>query len=281
MWRPLVFGAGAVLVVALVACDFGTLDDLSEDQAAAGSSETSRQALDLWTVYEKPDDDVKKAVADIAGVIERAGGRPYQVTIDHLTKDKLGIPNATRDPSAAQGMLVITDLDCSLDQIAKYASAKNQTEIYPDKYDKYQRDYQGNIQDFLSGAAPTIVWKTSYTVSLLSRTYQAQLTGGLRFVAGAAPGGQRMLLARTILDQPATFTAGGDAEFNQDYQVEAFYETAPNRVVHYYAIWREFRIGSLTSSDNLYINVILGNSVDFDQRTSIVCKKNNPLPKFE
>ncbi|MBX3225505.1 MAG: hypothetical protein KF795_33675 [Labilithrix sp.] len=275
------WAAYASIALAIAGCDFGTLDDLSQDKASSGTSETSTQSLALWKAYDKPDDDVKKAVAEIAGVVERAGGRPVQVTIDDLTKDDLGVPSITRDPTACQGMLVITELDCSLAQIEKLAVAKNQADIYPGSYDKYKRTYQTNIQDFVSGSAPTVTWKTEYTVSLLGRTYEAVLTGGARRVAGAAPGGGAMLVSRTVLDEPARFVAGGDAEFNQDYQLEAFYEIAPSRVVHYYALWREFRVGSLTSSDNLYINVILGNLVDFDVRTSKVCRDNTPLPAFE
>lgn len=223
--------ACAALAIALAGCDFGTLDDLSQDEAAAGTSETSTQAIELWKAYEKPDDDIKKAVAKIGDVIDRAGPRPVQVTIDSLTKETLGLPSISRDPSVTQGMLVITELDCSLPQIEELAAAKNQEEIYPGSYDKYNRTYQTSINDFISGAAPSVVWKTEYTVSLLSRTYEATLTGGAHRVAGAAPGGGTMLVSRTVLDQPARFTAGGDAEFNQDYQIEAFYEIAPNRVV--------------------------------------------------
>lgn len=271
----------ASIVSLAAACDFGTLDDLSLDEAVAGTTETSTQALKLWKAYDKPDDDVKKAAADIAGVVERAGNRPVQVTIDDLTKADVGIPSITRDPTTGQGMLVITELDCSLAQIEKLAVASNQAAIYPGSYDKYKRTYQTPALDFVSSVAPSLVWKTEYTVSLLGRTYEAVLTGGARRVLGAAPGGGAMLLSRTVLDQPARFIAGEDAEFNQDYQLEAYYEIAPAKVVHYYALWREFRVGSLTSSDNLYINVILGNLIDFDVRTGKVCRDNAPVPTFD
>jgi hypothetical protein len=272
---------GVGLLLASTGCDFGTLDDLSQDEAAEGTSETSTQALQLWKAWSATDDEVKKAVTDIAGVVERAGGRPVQVTIDDLSKDDLGIPTISRDPTLAQGMLLISELDCSMAQLEKLVVAKNQPEIYPDSYDKYDRAYEGSATDFVNGASPSLGWKTSYTVSLLGRTYEATLSGGARRVPGAAPGGGTMLLSRTALDQPARFTAGGDAEFNQDYQMEAFYEIAPSKVVHYYAIWREFRIASLTSSDNLYINTILGSSVDFDVRTSKVCRDKTPEAKLE
>lgn len=275
-------GLGGVCLSLLVCgCDFGTLDDLSQDEAATGSSETSAQAVALWRSYEASDDEIKRAVADIERVIAAAGPRPVQTTIDDLTKEQLGIPTIAHDPATAQGMLVITELDCSLDQIEEILVAKNQAEIYPGSYDEYARTYTTSIQDFLSGAAPSVTWKTEYTVSLLERTYEATLTGGAKRVAGAAPGGGVMLLGRTILDEPARFIAGGDAEFNQDYQIEAYYEVAPTRVIHFYAMWREFRVSSLTSSHNLYINIVLGNLVDFDVRTSKVCRDKTPTPVFE
>lgn len=272
---------GLCLSMLVLGCDFGTLDDLSQDEAAAGSSETSAQAIALWKSYDASDDEIKKAVAGIEGVIAGAGPRPVQATIDDLTKEQLGIPTITRDPAAAQGMLVITELDCSLDQIEKILVAKNQPEIYPDSYDQYARTYTTSIQDFLSGAAPSVAWKTQYTVSLLERTYEATLTGNAKRVAGAAPGGGTMLLGKTFLDEPARFISGGDAELNQDYQIEAYYEIAPTRVIHFYAMWREFRVSSLTSSHNLYINIVLGNLVDFDVRTSKVCRDKAPAPVFE
>ena len=176
-------------IVLLTACDFGTLDDLSQDEAAAGTTETATQALKLWKACPQSDDEVKKAVADIAGVIERAGTRPVQVTIDDLTKADLGLPAITRDPSVGQGMLVITELDCSLSQIEKPAVASNQAAIYPGSYDKYKRTYSSSAPDFVSGAAPNLGWKTEYTVSLLALTYAAILTGGARRVPGVAPGG--------------------------------------------------------------------------------------------
>mgnify|MGYP007019849034 CR=1 FL=1 len=262
-------------------CDFGTLDDLSQDEAATGSSETSAQAIALWTSYEASDDEIKKAVAGMEGVVAGAGPRPVQATIDDLTKEQLGIPTITRDPAAAQGMLVITELDCSLDQVEKILVAKNQPEIYPGTYDEYERTYTTSIQDFLANAASSVGWKTKYTVSLLERRYTSTLTGGARRVAGAAPGGGTMLLARTFLDEPARFIAGEDAEFNQDYQIEAYWEIGPKRVIHFYAMWREFRVGTLSSSHNFYVNIVLGNLVDFDVRTSKVCRDGTPVPAFE
>jgi len=270
-----------VLLPMVAACDFGTLDDLSQDEANAGTSETSTQALKLWKAYPQNDDETKKAIADLVAIVDRAGTRPVQVTIDDLKKEDLGVPTITRDSATAQGMLVITELDCSLDQATRYVVAKNQADIYPKSYDKYERTFTSNANDFVGGIAPSVGWKTAYTVSLLGRTYEAKLTGNARRLVGAGPNGKPIVIARTVLDAPATFIKGDDSEFNQDYQIEAYYEIADNRVIHFYGMWREFRVSSLTSRDNLYINTILGSLVDFDVRTSLVCRDKAPEAKFE
>lgn len=280
--RAVAFDRRALVLSALTSlgCDFGTLDDLSQEEASAGSSETSQQALKLWKAYPEDDAAASKAIADITAIVDRAGARPVQVTIDDLKKQDLGVPTITRDSALAQGMLVITELDCSLDQATRYVIAKNQADIYPKSYDKYERTFTSNAKDFANGAAPNVGWKTAYTVSLLGRTYEAKLTGSARRITNG-PNGKPIILSRTILDAPATFIQGDDAEFNQDYQIEAYYEIGPQRVIHFYGMWREFRVSSLSSRDNLYINTILGSLVDFDVRTSKVCRDKTPEPILE
>lgn len=285
---PVTFVALLGLVGALGACDFGTLDSLSQDVAAEGSPEVTQQARALWKFYEKGSDaTIKSAISGsgandaIDDVIKRVGDLPIQVKISNLTKEDLDLVGKTNDPTAPQGMLLVDDLDCTFDQVMKLAVAKNQTALYPGLYDAYARTYVSVVQDFLSGKTPTVVWKTSYTASAVSRTYDAVLTGGVRLVPGANPRGGPVLLARTVLDAPATFTKGGDADFNQDYQIEIYYELEPRKVRHFYALWREFRISGLNASSDLYVNLVLGNLRDFDIRTSKICRENSPVATFE
>jgi len=105
--------------------------------------------------------------------------------------------------------------------------------------------------------------------------------GGARRVAAAAPGSGTLFMARYYFTRPATLVSGDDTEWNQDYQLEAFYEIAPNKVIHFYALWREFRVTTLTSESDFYINLLLGNLVDFDKRTSLVCRDHKVQPKFD
>jgi hypothetical protein len=263
-------------------CDLGTLDSFSEEQAVEGTEEATLQSRALWKFYEKGSDDtVKRAIDDVQGVVARAGALPLQVKIGDLTADDLALIGKTADPAAPQGMLLVDDLDCTLDQVERLVVAKNQTELYPDLYDAYTRTYVTNVQDLLMGKSPTVVWHTDYTASAVSRTYVAGLTGGARRVPGANPLGGDVILSRTILDNPAKFIAGEDAAFDQDYQIELYYAVEPRKIRHFYALWRQFRIGGLDAESDLYVNLVLGNLRDFDVRTGIICRNDTPPAKFE
>lgn len=271
-------------LVLTAACDFGTLEDLATEEASQGSEELTRQALQLFRVASRgKDTDVAAAISDVDGVVSRGGNLPIQVRIGDLTDDDLSIVGfAGRDAAGPQGMLIVTELDCSLDQVARLSVAKNQTALYPGLYDRYARAYTSSAGDFFSGAVQTVGWRTDYTASLLSRTYSSTLTGFARRVERATRGGAPVVIVRTILDRPATFIKGGeDAAFEQDYQVELFYEVAPAKVRHFYALWRQFHMGAITSEMNLYVNLVLGNLVDFDVRTGKICRDGAPQPTFE
>ena len=270
----------ASAVLALTGCDFGTLDDLAADDATEGTEASTGQARAIWRAYDKPDEDVKKALSDVEAVVAGAGNIPVQVKIGDLTAEDVAPVAPGKDAPAAQGMLVITELDCTMEQVEKLVVAKNQTTIYPDLYDKYARSYTSDVQAFLSGAAPTVTWRTDYTASALGRTYESNLTGAARRVPGAGPGGSNVLIARTYLNEPARFIAGEDAAFDQDYQIELYYPRN-GKVLHFYGLWRQFRIATLTSEADLYVNIVLGNLIDFDVRTSKVCRENDPQPTFE
>src|SRR4029078_4540691 len=86
-------------------CDFGTLDDLSQDKAVQASSEVTQTASSFWAKYDSASDaDVKGLRANIDGVIERTGQIPIQVKIDGLTvQDLTNIHFEMKDPSLAQG----------------------------------------------------------------------------------------------------------------------------------------------------------------------------------
>lgn len=280
-------GVGWVMAlgVAASACDFGSLASLSEEQADPAPNELTYQARAIWDVYDvtkATDADVKNAISNILEEVKMANPPLTDKMGPLLTSDLALIGFGSRNPSTAQGMLLIDSISCSLDQIRQLVVAKNQTVLYPNLYDAYDREYTSSVQDFLSGASPTVTWQTTYTGDALGYVYNATLTGGARNVQGAMPDGSPVLLARTYLDMPADFTqGGGDGSFQQDYQIELYYATSPSSVIHFYGLWRDFQVNNLTSAADLYINLILGELEDFDTRSGLVCKNMSPQPAFQ
>lgn len=274
----------ASLATLAPACNLGTLDDFSTDQAAEGSEEQIGQARALWRVYDvtKSDDAaVAAAIKEIDTVVQHSG-LPTLVRMDSLTKDDLAlVGKGDHDPGLAQGMLLIDEIDCSLADANPLVVAKNQDELYPGVYKGYTRTFDTDVQAYLAGTSPTVQWQTTYFAELGEHKWSANLTGAARYVKGAYNGAP-VILARTVLNGPATFSQGGeDSGFDQDYQIELYYEHAPGKVIHFYGLWRDFHLSGLASSSDLYVNTVLGNSEDFDTRTGIICKNHSPPAKFQ
>ena len=277
-------GISALALLALVACDFGTLDDLSSDEAVDAPSEVSVAARAFWSGYDSDEATVKKLTADIEGIIGRAGTIPIQAKVADLQKDDLKVIgfDKDRDPTLGAGMLIVTELDCTLDEAEKLAMATNQPELYPNTYDAYKRTYKSSAQDYLARKTDKVAWETDLTATVTGPQYRSILSGGNHRFATAGPTGGPMFLSRTFLTAPATFLKGGDnAAFQQDYQIELYYERPSKKTVHFYAVWRQFNIGSLNSDSNFYQSLVLGNIVDFDKRTSKICRDKTPTPKFD
>jgi hypothetical protein len=227
---------------------------------------------------------MKKLTADIDGVIVRAGNTTIQAKIGDLQKDDLKLVGLDQknDASAAAGMLIATELDCTLEQVEQLVIATNQTELYPGTYDAYKRTYKSSSQDYLARKSDKVEWQTEYTASVLSRQYAAVISAANHYYAHGGPNGGPTFLSRAFLTTPAQFLKGGDdSAFKQDYQIEIYYTRPSGKVVHFYAVWRQFNVGTIDSRNSLYQSIVLGNLVDFDKRTSKICRDKTPTPKFD
>ena len=75
-------------------------------------------------------------------------------------------------------------------------------------------------------------------------------SGGVRFIpadekAGTGP----ILLSRSWMKGPAQFK-GDDTSFDQDFQIETYYERAPGELWHAYGVWREVHLKTLNLSSD-------------------------------
>jgi hypothetical protein len=270
----------ALPLLVLAACNLGTLDSLSEDTAGTGTDEVGSTAEWYFANFDTATDaEVKAKMAAMDGIIDRAGGLPVQVTIIPLTQaDVATVMGKTQeDLTKIQGMLVVTEIPCALDKVEKLDVATNQTDLYPKLYDAYTRTYTSSAGDYFARTSPQLRWTTDYTATALSLQYEAVVDGRVRWVPDANPHGGGVLWGRSFLPTPAKILSG-DGEFAQDYQIEVFYERNPGKTTHFYGMWRQFRLNDLTSQAQLYIGFTMGNLVDFDTRTGIVCKNGSPVP---
>ncbi len=264
------------------ACDFGTLESLSQDQAVEAPTEVSVAARSFWTGYSSSEADVAKLTADIEGIIQRGGGTPLQAKISNLQKgDVANVGLDQNDVTLAAGMLLVSEITCTLADIEKLVIATNQDQLYPSTYDAYKRTYLSSQPDYAARKTDDVKWQTDLTASLLSRQYESLLNGGNHYFKTGGPGGKPMFFSRTFLTKPATFLKNGQgADFNQDYQIELYWERTPGHTAHFYGVWREFKMGTITSDSALYQSLVLGNLADFDKRTGLICQNKTPVGTF-
>jgi hypothetical protein len=72
---------------------------------------------------------------------------------------------------------------------------------------------------------------------------------------------------------PAAFDQGSNKSLPQDYQIDLFYERAPGEVIHMFAVWRQMNVGTLSTNDDILVNIMLANFVEWDQEFSKLCGK--------
>ncbi|MFZ5444568.1 MAG: hypothetical protein ACOZQL_31535 [Myxococcota bacterium] len=180
------------------------------------------------------------------------------------------------DPSTARGLLVVNLFDCSLGKLENILIAQDQASQYLDVYKSYTRTYTTDADAFRARTSDVIQWTVDVKAALpVEDVYTSTLKGGVRRVKAPAESATKgdFLVARTWLTAPATFVANSGNYFKQDYQLEVFWEQAPGRIFHAYAMWRDIKAVGLTIEDDGFMNLVLDNLVKWDDRTAELCKK--------
>lgn len=261
MQRPLTLCA----LLSLAAC---RVEDAPQDLDGAMHA--------AWTGFDADDDEAAAALVDtLHGLV---GGdtldQDSRGALSPLTVAELGdiTPSPGQDPADAPGMLLVNPLPCALDDLAAVLVHLAQDELYPGVYLEYERVHDGDAEAFLAGQADRVGWVSDMRVELLGAEYTEQVRGDLRRVSS----GERPLLwARTFLTAPAVFV-DSDWTFEQDYQIELFWERAPGDLLHAYGIWREMDVGGLSAEDEGFVNITLNNMVDWDAQTATLCAEGRP-----
>lgn len=178
------------------------------------------------------------------------------------------------DPAAARGLVLINLIPCTLEVLEPILYALEQDALYEGVYDRYERVYTSDLDAYVVREAPHLGWQSDITATIMGATYTERVLGGLRWspaVDGVSGAWGPVLLGRAWLPEPATFESGGKS-FDQDYQLEVYWERAPGEVVHFYAVWRQGDYGAgLTTDSDAVAGILLDGLEDWDQDTATLC----------
>lgn len=229
-----------------------------------------------WTGFDAMEDDEAAALVDTLHAL--VGGdtlaQDSRGALSPLVVEELAglTPSPDQDPADAPGMLLVNPMACALDDLAAALIDVDQDALYPGVYTEYERVHDGDAEAFLAGQTDRLGWVSDMRLEILGAEYSEQVRGDIRRVSsGARP----FLWARTWLTGPAEFV-DSDWSFEQDYQIELFWERAPGELVHAYGIWREMNVGGLSAEDEGFVNVTLNNMVDWDEQTVALCAEGRP-----
>jgi len=174
------------------------------------------------------------------------------------------------DPALANGFFIATELGCTSEEIDQVFTALDQDEQYPGNYDSYERSYTSDEAAYRNGEVDTLSWQVEIGASPAGFDYIEHIEGQLRRVPGGPAGD--ILVARTWLTEPAT-EDDNNRSFDQDYQLDVYYERTEGQSVHLYGIWRQIDLGVLGDQDsNAVVAVTLSESEKWDEHTAELCE---------
>jgi len=224
----------------------------------------------LWDGWDQGDErELAEAITNLDAALTELPLRGAQTRLTTSQVQQLEFTHDTPDPSTANGFFVGTSMACTDDQIATVFTAKDQDQQYPDTYDFYERTYTSDDAAWRQGQADRITWDVEIHASPAGFEYVEFISGGARRVPDGPAGD--ILLARTWLREPAT-EEDDNRSFDQDYQLDVYYEREPGSMVHIWALWRQIDMGVLGDQDSTaLIAVTLSEGEKWDERTEELC----------
>ena len=217
------------------------------------------------------DERMAEAVVALAGsVTDVSADKPFKGLIGSLKAGDNAIVGRTGvDATKTVGMMVVTEINCKLAQVEKIHSAAEQNTLHPSAYTAYQRTFRQSREDYLKRSFAKLDWDTELTSDYATE----KLDGSLRFIPdfgkAQSPFGAA-LVSRTWLKENAVAVASG-TEWQQDYQVEAYFERTPGKVVHLFAVWRQAQFMGLSNESTTLQNLQFGGFVDWDKEVEKAC----------
>lgn len=233
----------------------------------------------FWQHFEDGDDASLIAAvrnthrALVASTLEE----PVGGTISDLDQAEAALAGLEdRAVEKAQGLYMARTFSCGFHELEELIYELDQGGLHPDAYDHYERRYSSDFQAYTSRETAFLSWDVDYTTIITGATYSSQLQGELRYVPDVDDGDPNSgpaLLQRTTMPEPADFEEGSDYSLVQDYQIELFYQPTRQRIVHFYALWREgvYTFGWDMSNESVQA-LIIDSMADWDDDTARACE---------
>lgn len=196
----------------------------------------------------------------------------------HLTNPDISpfVTDKSTDPAPTRPLLVVNEFDCTQAQLEKVLLNDDQATLYPGSYGKYVRTDTFDKAAWSANTLNLAEWTSAIDNTFPVNDNFSLVSGGsLRRVPkdGTTLSESDLLIARTWLLAPATFSAGSASWYRQDYEIEMFWAPSPGKMFHVYGMWRDVKIGSvgLTLDDNGLMNMELDGLVSWDDKTAKLC----------
>lgn len=262
-------GLGKTMILLVVFITIALASGCAEDAAPEKIIDVSRW---LYRNYDTASDErLAEAVVALAGSTTAVSAdNPFKGLIGSLKAgDNMVVGRTGVDPTQTVGMMVVSEFNCKLAQVEKIHSATEQNTLHPSAYTAYKRTFRQNRDDYLARKFNKLDWDTELTSDYASE----KLDGSLRFIPDLgkdkSPYGAA-LVSRTWLKENAVAVASA-TEWQQDYQVEAYFERTPGKVVHLFAVWRQAQFMGLSNESATLQNLQFGGFVDWDKEVEKAC----------
>lgn len=178
-----------------------------------------------------------------------------------------------RDPSLAPGMFLASRFTCTPERLAEVISDPDQPTIHPNVYDSYDRVFDTDRAAWLRGDIATLDWHVTYEATPTATQYRAKTQSAVRRVLMAEDfPAATALVQRTFLTEPAEFVGAPENHvFDQDYQVEIFFDGGDGTILHLYGLWRYMQLGVVSVNDDVFVDFQLNGMLEWDTQTEAAC----------
>lgn len=174
------------------------------------------------------------------------------------------------DPADADGVYVLTELDCAMDAAMEVMLEPAQAEMFPAVYEAYEREFDTDPDCFIPGSCDGVDWHCWVEDKFLTSTMTYECRAILRRSWHGDDGEQQAVLLRSMMPEPAVedVEAGG---MDQSYHIQAYIPRGEAKVLHLYAVWNNGWFANIGEDGDFWSNLYLDGLLEYDDRLLELC----------